>query len=211
MRSVVGVIGIAALLAGCMAGPRTPLERAAAAGDIAEVERLIRAGGSDLLGGLVWAARTDSVAIIRVLVRNGANPNGTAGVNNWTVLMHAIHKDRAAAVRALLEVGADPNGPAGGGTPLSMAAGYGDADVVRTLLGGGARPDAQALERAILGVSDIDNWTTGKCQADAVRLIVERDPRLVTPELLRKTSSKLNKCPDVRAALAWPAQRASGK
>ena len=209
-RSFAGIALLAILLAGCGTEPRTLLEHAAAAGNIAEIERLIKAGDYNLTGALIWAARTGSVAAIPVLVRHGANPNGTSGVNDWNVLMHAIHKEQAAAVCALLDAGADPNARAAGGSPLTMAAGYGDAGMVRTLLVRGAKPDQQTLRQAVLGVRDIDNGRTGKCQTETVRLLVDRDRSLVTPGLLARFSSKLQKCPDLRAALTRPVQRARG-
>ena len=78
------------------------------------MERLI-AAGADVNGGngaaLVWAARSGAADSIPVLVKHGANPNLTNGVNSWTPLMHAIHKHQVAAVGALLKAGAAGAGP----------------------------------------------------------------------------------------------------
>ncbi|HET8547290.1 MAG TPA: ankyrin repeat domain-containing protein [Bryobacteraceae bacterium] len=204
MKRLSGCMSLAVVFTGCTLCPRTQLERAAAAGDVPEIERLLRSGAPDRLAALISAARAGGVAAIPVLVRHGADPNGTSGVNGWNVLMHAIHKNQAEGVRALLQSGADPNARAGGTTPLAMAAGYGQTEIVRILLAHNAHADAQALERAILGVADIDNWTTAKCQDDTVRLIVERNPALVTAELLSRVDSKLNRCPAVRGAVTRP-------
>jgi ankyrin repeat protein len=199
MRWVLSVLG---MLAACTTGPRTPLARAAAAGDVKEVERLLRArvaAADD--DALIWAARSGAVAAIPLLVAAGANPDATSGVNGWNVLMHAIHKNKIGSVRALLDAKANVNARAGGGTPLSMAAGYGQAEIVSLLLERGAKPDIQSLRYAISGVSDIDNWTTRKCQTETVRLISARDPRLVSSDLLRRVGWKLHRCPELRAAL----------
>jgi len=99
--------------------------------------------------------------------------------------MHAIHKDQKAAVLALLDGGADVNARGDGGSnPLLMAAGYGYADIVGILLDHKADAHVQmnngdnALNMAILGVSDIDRFTMGDCQNDALRVLVERVPDL---------------------------------
>src|SRR5689334_4316047 len=52
---------------------------------------------------LVWAARSGQPDAVDYLVKRGGDPNATAGVNGWTVLMHAIHKDQPQSVAALLK------------------------------------------------------------------------------------------------------------
>ena len=42
---------------------------------------------------LIAAAREGHTADIQRMIREGADPNESAGVNNWTPLMHAIHKN----------------------------------------------------------------------------------------------------------------------
>lgn len=77
----------------CTAQPSEPLAVAAARGDLAEMDRLLAKGASsDITSALVWAARSGQPDAVAYLVRRGDNPNTTAGVNGWTVLMHAIHK-----------------------------------------------------------------------------------------------------------------------
>src|SRR6266404_2438175 len=126
------VLAVLILLAGCRGHPDTPLANAAANGDITGMERLI-AEGADVNAGngaaLVWAARTGAAESIPVLMKHGANPNLTNGVNGWTPLMHAIHKHQVEAVRVLLRVGANVEARGGdGATALMMAAGYGYDD-----------------------------------------------------------------------------------
>ena len=62
---------------------------------------------------LCLAARAGDTAGIAELVRAGADVNERGGVNNWTALMHAVHKNQPGAVRALLGAGADVNATAG--------------------------------------------------------------------------------------------------
>lgn len=164
---------------------------------------------------LVGAARSGSVEKIRSLVKEGADPNATSGVNGWTVLMHAIHKNQLRAVEELVAAGANPNAVIGRGTsPLSMAAGYGQTEIVDALLQGGADPHVPlrdglvALDFAISGVGDIDDWTAGKCQTATVRRLIDAAPELVTPEMMERTKSMQDKCPEVQQLLT---SAASGK
>src|SRR5438067_8560082 len=109
-------IAAALLLAACNAGPFTPDTT------------------------LALAARAGDAPQIRQLVKEGADPNAPSGGNDWTPLLHAIHKHQNASLAALIESGADPNrASASGVTPLMMAAGYGYDDTVQLLLARGAR------------------------------------------------------------------------
>jgi hypothetical protein len=151
------------------------------------MERLLGGGGAadQIPAALIWAARSGKPAAIDYLVKRGGDPNVTGGVNGWTALMHAIHKDQPQSVAALLRDGANVNttGPRGQ-TALMMAAGYGYADIVRILLQHGA--DARlttdsgenALDMAVHGTTDIDRFTFGSCQADAVRALRQFVPDL---------------------------------
>jgi hypothetical protein len=65
-----------------------------------------------------------------------------------------------------------------------MAAGYGNAKLVEELLSRGADPYLQnsrgdtALSVAVSGVTDIDNFTYGRCQTETVKILVSKAPRL---------------------------------
>jgi ankyrin repeat protein len=65
------------------------------------------------LSPLIVAAREGDTARIAELVKAGANVNERGGVNDWTPLMHAVHKNQPAAVVALLAAGADIDATAG--------------------------------------------------------------------------------------------------
>jgi len=128
---------------------------------------------------LVTAAREGDVAKIRSLARQGVDPNDGAGVNEWTPLMHAIHKDQIGAVAALLDAHANPNlASSSGMTPLMMAAGYGQRKIVKLLLARGANPRLKdhngdtALDYARHGMNDIDHFTLFQRQEDVVKVLL---------------------------------------
>ena len=134
---------------------------------------------------IVGAARNGDSTLIEQLIRDGADPNVHAGVNDWTPLMHAIHKNQPGSVRTLLSNGARVNeANRSGVTALIMAAGYGYTGIVQDLLKAGADPRAKAangdtaLTAAVGGTTDIDRFTLGKCQTETVRVLVAALPDL---------------------------------
>ncbi len=136
---------------------------------------------------LIDAARDGDLATVRQSLAHGADPNETAGNNDWTPLLHAIHKHQAGSVAALLDGGADVNRTGGdpqGITPLMMAAGYGYTDIVQLLLRRGANPRIadvtgfHAIDLAVAGVPDIDRFTLFQCQNETVRLLRKADPSI---------------------------------
>jgi len=185
------------LWVGCGARPTEPLAVAASQGNLSQMEHLLAIGASsDVQSALVWAARSGQPGAIDYLVRHGGDPNATAGVNGWTILMHAIHKNQPQSVAALLQEGASVNATVSGGhTALMMAAGYGYTEIVRMLLEHGA--DAQlstdsgenALDLALSGVTDIDRFTYGTCQVETVRVL-----RRLAPDL-QPRKADLKRCP----------------
>jgi ankyrin repeat protein len=153
---------------------------------------------------LAAAARAGDVSRIEELAAAGAPLDEPSGVNHWTPLMHAIHKNQPSSVEALLQAGADVNRESGRTTALIMAAGYGYADIVRTLLAHGANPRASVsgttpLEAALRGSPDLDRYTVGQCQTATVRALLERDPSLAVSSLL--LAAKPSVCPAVAALL----------
>lgn len=157
------------LLAAGGVQPRN-LRAAAGAGDVALVEEL---AGTDQAGAhrgfyrphsgflawqatddpqevldeaLAYAARSDRVEVLGLLVARGARPD--ADVYRGAPLIWAAFNGRTAAVRRLLELGADPmaRGEFGGQshghrvTPLHLAAASGDRATVEVLLDAGADP-----------------------------------------------------------------------
>lgn len=195
-----------------------PLNSAAGSGNEQEVRRLLREGapiderGSHDVTPLICAARAGHVRIIRTLLRSGANPDLPAGVNNWTPLMHAIHKNQKSSAAALLDGGAGVNtASASGETALMMAAGYGYTDIVQLLLDRGADAYLKttggetALTFAVLGANDIDRFTVGSCQTSTVRALLDRAPDLRLRDRLGDRAAKWianhRGCQDVVALL----------
>jgi ankyrin repeat protein len=95
---------------------------------------------------LAWAARSDRIDALDLLVARGASVE--ADVYRGTALSWAAACGRVAAVRRLVALGADPSGRTTFGgpghgegvTPLHLAAQNGSLDVIRALLELGADP-----------------------------------------------------------------------
>jgi len=173
-------------LAGCGFEPDTPLTIAAAAGRTEEVEALLAGGAQvDAKDGeeftpLVYAAGGGHVETLQVILDHGADPELPAGSNDWTPLVHAIHHHQNLTALTLLEAGARAEGE-GGARALLMAAGYGNAGMVKALLERGADPHASSLllSDAVGGAWDIDyQWPGCEAHTDTVRLLLEAAPDL---------------------------------
>jgi Ankyrin repeats (3 copies) len=159
------------------------------------------------------AARTGDVQRIASLAAAGHDVNAVdAGGNQWTPLLHAIHKGQRGAVDALLAAGADVHRAAGDRrspghlTPLLMAVGNGQSDIVRRLLAAGADPRGDGPDifpTAVAGgaLTDIENPLLGHCNVDVVRALLERDPTLRLPRnahgRLSLMFARLNHCDNV--------------
>ena len=141
---------------------------------------LLRCGYSANESTLIVAVRSGDAPQVRALIAGGADPNATdEGLNRWTPLLHAVHKHQLATAEALLEAGADPNrGAPSGYTPLMMAAGYGQTDMVALLLRHGATATQGALDEALTGTNDIDCFTIFKCQDTAAAELLRANPAL---------------------------------
>ena len=118
------------MLCGCSVAPvsvitehdlRTPLEKAAQAGNAAEVRRLLHSGADPndregVFGAPLNAAaiRPHNAEVIAALLAAGANPNGRGreGNKSWAPpLYHAAVYSDVENTRMLLEAGANPNHP----------------------------------------------------------------------------------------------------
>jgi ankyrin repeat protein len=137
----------------------------------------------DELTPLVNAARSGDVQTIRLICAHGADPDQPSGGNDWTPLLHAVHKNQAASVAALLDAGANVNRATSSGmTPVMLAAGYGQRDVVQLLLARGANPTLRdghgetAIDYALYGVTDLDDFTFFRCQPETAVLLEPVSP-----------------------------------
>ena len=91
---------------------------------------------------LLFAARQGDVESARLLVSAGASVNDIAP-DGTSALVVAAHSGHRAMATFLLEHGANPNTARVGYAALHAAVLTGDLDLVETLIGHGARPDAQ--------------------------------------------------------------------
>ena len=183
--SLVLTASLAALLPGCFLGrPDTPLGRAAARGDAAEMTALLDRGADPNASGgygltpLASAARSGQVDAIELLLGRGADPHRGCGVKGWTPLLHALHKIQKAAALRLMSTCSAPSAELD--DALFMAAGYAQTTAVVALLQSGADPHkdfgdgANALSSAVGGAFDIDFSFRG-CAAhtETVRALVQ--------------------------------------
>jgi ankyrin repeat protein len=158
------------------------------------IRLLSRSVEEDLIG----AVRAGDVARSETLLATGADVNQPAGVNDWPPLMHAVHKKQLRTAEVLLKHGADVNrGGRGGMTPLMMAAGYGDTAMVELLLRHHADPQrvsqdgSTALDYALTGTSDIDDFTLFRCHDSVVALLARSH---VAAKPSSRTFARLKHC-----------------
>jgi uncharacterized protein len=91
---------------------------------------------------LIAAARDGDTKTMAQLIASGADVNERGGVNNWTPLMHAVHKNQLAAANALVAAGADLNATAGArgrDTALSLALVQNEPEIASLLRAHGAK------------------------------------------------------------------------
>ena len=133
----------------------TALHWAAANGDVATTEALLKAGAhvnaATRIGGmtpLFMAAKNGNADVVGALLKAGANAN-EANANGTTVLMMAAASGSAPAVKALLDRGADPNAKdvTNAQTALMFAAARNSAEAVRVLLS--HKADASATTKVL--------------------------------------------------------------
>jgi len=137
-----------AALASQLASPEElaeALQNAAFYGDLAEVQRLLKAGANvdakSSLGftPLMRASERGNVEIARALLQAGADCD-VARDNGSTALMDASSGNQPEVLKVLIEAGADPNAKTTDGTGVMFwAAGYGHTEVVRILVKAGTR------------------------------------------------------------------------
>lgn len=188
MRRIVVLSVSLSLALSCSFTPSSDLGKAVVAGKLPEVQRLLAAGANPNppVSGrepspLAWAARLGRTDIMEVLLDAGSNSAQGSGVNDWTPLVHAVHKRRDDSVGLLL-ARTHPDA-ASLSKALTMAAGYGSPRTVRMLLEAGARPTTDTLTGAVGGAWDIDGeWNGCASHTETVRALLEVSPGLHVPD-----------------------------
>lgn len=139
-----------ASLSGAAEDPGDELRRAASAGDLTKVKKLLDAGvdvnAANRYGGtaLAFAADKGHAAVVDLLLERGANVNAEDTFYGSTPLAWAVRHGHAAIVRSLLAKGAK-SGP----QALIAAAGEGHAEVTKVLLEHD-KPGPEALSDALM-------------------------------------------------------------
>jgi ankyrin repeat protein len=172
----------------CSGIPSNPLARASGAGDLTEVRRQLAAGANPNapvsgfeITPLGLAARIGRTDIAGVLLDAGASSEMVSGVNDWTPLVHAVHRGQEEMVRFLLSR-THPSQEVLD-EALTMAAGYGMPGLVRELLAAGAPGGADALVGAVGGAWDIDaEWNGCETHTETVRALIDATPGLRVPD-----------------------------
>ncbi|PZN34837.1 MAG: hypothetical protein DIU71_01565 [Proteobacteria bacterium] len=132
----------------------TALLWAAHRGDVAEVERLIRAGADVTLANnygatpMMEAAIAGNARLIELLLEAGADVE-SANAEGQTALMAVARTGRVDAAKILLKAGADVNAREqwGGQTALIWAAAQGHPEMIELLIKHGADPNARSVVR----------------------------------------------------------------
>jgi ankyrin repeat protein len=207
------------------AGGSTPLLFAARNGDVASVRLLLDAGAdvndaaADGNSALVIAAMSGHGPLASFLLERGANPNASGA--GYTAMHAAVLRSDPALVKALLARGANPNvrltkgtpvprwtyqfvltGKQLGATPFTLAAKFGEPEIMRILRDGGADPLIPMNDgtTALMAAAGVD-WNRD----------VDRRSRLIAPELIAAERENEARVLDtVRAALEAGAPAATG-
>lgn len=150
------------------------LFRAAAAGDVNEVKRLldrginINAREEEQETPLMYAAAEGKTEVVELLIARGADINALS-VNGETALARAVGRRSLETVALLLDRGADiEKAASGGGTPLMYAAGNSDLEMVKLLLSRGAKINAVDDE----GYTALACVASREGQPEAARLLL---------------------------------------
>jgi ankyrin repeat protein len=119
---------------------------------------------------LLVAASNDDAALVKQLLKGGANPNVRNKLDTTPLLEAAFHSNTE-IIKALLDAGADPNAAgADGQTPLMLVARGTNVAAAKVLLAKGANPRAKESQRQ----QTVLMWATANSQGPMTRLLVER-------------------------------------
>ncbi len=185
---------------------QAPIVDAAAAGNRAEVERLLKSGADvnaqqgDGATALQWAAYRSDAKLAELLLKAGAKTS-LANHNGATPLWLAATYGDAAVIEALLKGGADANEQLPlGRRPLMLAARSGHVDAVRALLEHGADVNASETERGTTALMQ----AADQGHADVLKELIRHGAKVaaVSKPLMRDgRSAALGNADDPRRAV----------
>lgn len=160
-----------ALLAARGAPDRAPDPPDESGSPRAALERLVERSETGQRRELLRAIGAGDLAAVERLVRAGADPNGRdPATNGGTALTWAAYCGRPEVARLLLDFGAEVDGASDAGvTPLHEAAKAGSAPLALLLLDRGANVDARTRS----GWTPL-LWASERGHANVVRLLLER-------------------------------------
>ncbi|XP_054431424.1 ankyrin repeat and SOCS box protein 3 isoform X2 [Pteronotus mesoamericanus] len=98
---------------------------------------------------LFLAVENGRIDVLRLLLRHGANVNGSHSMCGWNALHQATFQENAEIIKLLLKRGANKECQDDFGiTPLFVAAQYGKLESLSILISSGANVNCQALDKA---------------------------------------------------------------
>jgi len=164
---VFSVIGFAAetgssLIDAVKSGDRAAVRR------LAQQPALVNTPGPDGTSALHWAVRAGDLAMVKLLLTAGADPNAA---NRYGVTPLSLAAENSSApnsktlVETLLNAGADPKGP----TILMTAAHAGNPDVVRLLAARGANVNQTEPTRGETALM----WAASENHPEAIQVLIE--------------------------------------
>jgi hypothetical protein len=162
----------------------TPLMRAAEAGNVDDVRRLLKTGADvneklDGLGitALMLAAGRGHLQVVKVLLEAGADPNAAGGVAHvgfftvLTIAMNSRNKNRLELIDTLIASGAKLNpSPWFPSSPLITAVHEHDIDLIKALLQRGSDVN---WENDIGTTALVAAVTMGEPNVDVVKLLLD--------------------------------------
>ncbi len=185
-------------------GGKTALHRAVVKSNAEAVKVLLAAGAKidvvdkgkeTALQAALANDETDDMTIVEILLKAGANPNGSEKVS--TPLKSAVLLGLLKTVKLLLQYGADPNHPADSRSPvLGSTIVWGHIDICRELINAGVNVNAKddesktALDH-INFVIDKDMWTFSQMEKGIDKVQATKNRKEIRDMLIKAMAEGL--------------------